>query len=270
MAKEMGEFEKRPMVQEAVPIPLRRRRPTGWIVATIVFAVVAVVSVSIIVVNRSAFESTNCIKGDISGWQDDNNAGNNTVKSVMTGFIDTAEFGNIYVTKNGDVYLSPVDHVVDKASSKVYVREQDYDATKLPGKYDTYTLTEDDITGLSKGLTDMVVEDHRETFNGYKLDIENVVSVFGDLKFGQSWGGYNYAFVKKDGSFDWLSIKPGYKSNGKSTKATALITKNVGNYKDVASVVRMLKNNGASVMVVFKDGGQEWLDAEQLLKLAGD
>ena len=267
MAKEMGEFEERPRVKEATPIPLKRRRPTGWIVATILFAIIATAGISFIVIDKMAAKADNCIKGDVAVGQ--NNKNNNTEEAVTTGFINHAEFGDIYVTKSGDVYISPVDQVIGEGISKKYVRKQDFDLTKTPGKYDTYTLTEDDITGLSKGLSDMVEEGHEETFNGYKLDIEGVVSVFGPLRFGQAWNGYNYAFVKKDGSFDWLHITPGYKDDETSMKATALLTKNVNGYENVASVTSAARNNGTDVMVVLKNGTQEWIGIEQLSKLEG-
>lgn len=52
MAKRMGEFEKRPPVKEATPIPLQRRKPIGWMVATAVFAVIAMTAISYIIVNE--------------------------------------------------------------------------------------------------------------------------------------------------------------------------------------------------------------------------
>lgn len=52
MKKQMGEFEERPKVKEAVPIPLRRRRPTGWITATIVFALISASLASFIVIDK--------------------------------------------------------------------------------------------------------------------------------------------------------------------------------------------------------------------------
>ncbi len=62
MAKEMGEFEKRPKVQEAMPSPFRRRRPIGWMVATLFFAVVAVAAISFIIIDKVSDRADNCVK----------------------------------------------------------------------------------------------------------------------------------------------------------------------------------------------------------------
>ena len=112
MAKEMGEFEERPKVREATPIPLKRRRPTGWIVTTILFAIIAIAGISFIVIDKMTAKADNCIKGDVVVEQ--NNINNNTEEAVTTGFINHAEFGDIYVTKSGDVYISPVDQVIGR------------------------------------------------------------------------------------------------------------------------------------------------------------
>ncbi len=52
MTKKMGEFEKRPAIKEATPVPLKREKPTGWIVATIVFALIAICAVVYIFVEK--------------------------------------------------------------------------------------------------------------------------------------------------------------------------------------------------------------------------
>ena len=53
MAKNMGEFEERPAVKEATPVPLQRRKPTGWIVATVVFALIAIGAIGYIIFDKT-------------------------------------------------------------------------------------------------------------------------------------------------------------------------------------------------------------------------
>lgn len=53
MTKRVGEFEERPVVKEAVPVPLQKQKPTGWIIATVVFALVAVGAIGYIVAEKT-------------------------------------------------------------------------------------------------------------------------------------------------------------------------------------------------------------------------
>ena len=67
MAKRMGEFEKRPPVKEATPIPLQRRKPIGWMIATAVFAIFAMTAISYIIVNEMELRKSRRIISSAKG-----------------------------------------------------------------------------------------------------------------------------------------------------------------------------------------------------------
>ena len=158
MTKKMGEFEECPVVKEAVPVPLERRRPTGWIAATVVFALVAIGALSFIVIDKElAKKPDSSLKCNESKIDDGKN--NNVSDSDMKGFAIRDYFGVLYVTKKGEVYLSPTTETEKDNDWPFLMRVSDYDQNKLPGVRGKYTITEDDIEGFSAGPTDMVQEE---------------------------------------------------------------------------------------------------------------
>ena len=316
MAKEMGEFEERPKMQEATPIPLRRRRPTGWIIATIAFAVIAIAAISFVIIDKTSSKpevANECVKddnqtaekelqepkpseGDIEeepqgGSEDDEegekpesksddgadpttnvseNAKTSPVIVGSTGLLKTASVGDFYITKSGEVYLDPIDKPFDNGYETDYLlRPRDYDQKKLPGKYGKYTITKDNVAAIGSGLSDGKAPT-KVTFYGYKLNISNIVSMFGPLNFGQAWNGYNYAFVSKSGTVDWLNIVPGMKTaDGYDMKASSILTKKVGGHEGVASVMVAYNAGANTVVFIKKDGGHIWLGSKITQKLEG-
>ena len=264
MTKKMGEFEERPVVKEAVPVPLERRKPTGWIAATVIFALVAIGALSFVVIDKElAKKPDSSLKCNESKIDDGKN--NNVSDSDMKGFAIRDYFGVLYVTKKGEVYLSPTTETEKDNDWPFLMRVSDYDQNKLPGVRGKYTITEDDIEGFSAGPTDMVQEDYKVTFDGYKIDIDGVVAMYG-VSFGHAFNGYNFALVKSDGTMGWLILTPG----DSNMKASALLTKNVEGYENVAGVMSTSPAGGTRrVLVIKKDGGQEWMDYELLTKLEG-
>ncbi len=69
MTKRMGEFEKRPPVKEAVPVPLERRKPIGWMVATAILGIIAVGAISYIIVDKMESKKTRRTTSS-RGWAD--------------------------------------------------------------------------------------------------------------------------------------------------------------------------------------------------------
>ncbi len=271
MSKRMGEFEERPTIKEAVPIPLQKQRPTGWIVATIVFALAAICATGFIIVDK-----INSKKIDLGAARSATGSGlegglGEASDGARKGFYLRENIGNIYITKKGDVYLEPVENVIEVANGKQYMRAKDYDQSKLPGKYGTYTLTEEDIESsqINPNTGEEEAVGHDLKFDGYKLDVANIISVEGPLGFGQAWNGYNYAFIGFDGSVDWLHIDPKFQ-NEAGSKAGAILTKKVGGYSDVVRVMRATKRgSGGSIMIVKKNGEQIWMSAELLSAVEG-
>ena len=178
--------------------------------------------------------------------------------------------GNFFITKSGDVYLNPKHELFDNGyGTKYRLRAMDYDQKKLPGKYGKYTVTKENVEAIGSGISDGKAPT-KETFYGYKLNMTNIVAMFGSIGFGQAWNGYNYAFVSKDGTVDWLFISPGMKTeDGYEMKASAIVTKKVGGYTDIASVTSGYNGGARSVVFVKKNGGHIWLSGKITSKLEG-
>ena len=259
MTKKVGEFEERPVVKEAVPVPLERRKPAGWTGSCAAMPGCRNVSAP------RCSGATPPPRPTCNESKIDDGKNNNVSDSDMKGFAIRDNFGVLYVTKKGEVYLSPTTETEKDNGWPFLMRVSDYDQNKLPGVRGKYTITEDDIEGFSAGPTDMVQEDYKVTFDGYKIDIDGVVAMYG-VSFGHAFNGYNFALVKSDGTMGWLILTPG----DSNMKASALLTKNVEGYENVAGVMSTSPAGGTRrVLVIKKDGGQEWMDYELLTKLEG-
>ena len=262
MAKNMGEFEERPAVKEATPVPLQRRKPTGWIVATVAFAIVAIGAVSFIAIDKlSTKKATDSSRSEGSDSRKEEKKEEPVAN--LNGFAVSEEFGVIYVTKKGEVYLAPTTEKKEETAAEL-MRVDDYDQTKLPGKRGKYTITKDEITDFEIGSGSYAMDDYEATFDGFKIDVNNVISAFGPLTFGLGSTGYNYAFVKSDGTMAWLNLE----CKIGTQKASARFTETVEGYENVAAVFSASPTgHPTKVMVIKKDGGQEWMDHELLVKL---
>ena len=252
------------------PKPLEKKRGghTAALLA-ILFAVVAVGAGGYIVYDKviAPQEKTNCQVASQETPKDDEKDQDAEISRI--GFILRAAPGTFYVTKKGEVYLEPRTapyHMGDDENGvDYYFRSSDYDKTKLPGKFDKYTITANDIDGFStvvdgKDVTEL-------TFEGYKLDFENISSIDGAFNFGQqSISGFNYAFIGADGSMGWIEFTPGYGSSNALAKAN--VVKDTG-YKNVANVVGNEAATGflstaRDARIVFKDGSQEKIDLTKI------
>ena len=249
------------------PKPLEKKRGghTAALLA-ILFAVVAIGAGGYIVYDKiiAPQEKTNCQVASQEATETDEEEKNVEVNRI--GFTLYAAPGTFYVTKKGEVYLEPQTAPFRLGESEVdyYFRSSDYDVAKLPGKFDKYTITTNDIDGFStvvdgKDVTEL-------TFQGYKLDFENISSIDGAFNFGQHGiSGFNYAFIGADGSLSWIEFTPSY---GNNSLAGANVVKDTG-YKNVANVVGSEAATGflgaaKSMRIVFKDGSQEKMNFAKL------
>lgn len=232
----------------------------------VVFALIALGACGYIVYSKVIAKpapTTNCINDTTeNNGENSGDEGNNSVAS--TGFVFSGSYGTYYVTKTGDTYLVPGDWRInvgglDFVGIKI-------DSSAISGKYGSYKITDKDITDyvFAYGYGEEVDGSFTE-ISGYKLDITNVVSIY-DVGFGQSWNGWNTVFVKKDGTVDWLYVMPDF-TNGTNTVKTKL-TKNVGEYKDVASVMSTMLADGGGVTLVTKDGGHIKMSVDMLSTLS--
>ena len=265
MAKNMGEFEERPRVSEAIPIPLRQRKPTGWIVATVIFVLIAIGMIGYVVVDRIIAKDSR--QNELG--QTESLPNTSVGQDGRKGFFLREEFGAFYVTKGGDVYLELNTDVYDGAGGKLSLRLEDFNQEKLPGIYGTYILVADDFESRAVDLETGEKNEDNLTIEGYKLDLENIVSIDGELNYGLAWNGYNYALIDADGRVNWVHISPKF-MNIDGQKAEAIITRGVGGHTDIANVMSVAERGVAnSVMFVKRNGEQIWLDYDTLYKVEG-
>ncbi|MBO4855218.1 hypothetical protein J5500_02305 [Candidatus Saccharibacteria bacterium] len=207
MAKEMGEFEERPKMQEATPIPLRRRRPTGWIVATFLFAVIAVAAISFIIIDKlSSKEEPGVAKCE-------NKESEEPVATKKT-FSEKSDFDALMssVKEIFEDNISKVDaiKVDDKGVKGAYLKIDDGFYTTLDSSRNVhvshYDGIDDDIDEfgdkIEKSVNDLLKE------NGFVLDTSTSGSLI--KYYTQEDGGIceyisYYQFSVICGNRDWIS-----------------------------------------------------------------
>lgn len=188
-----------------------------------------------------------------------------TDKGGKIGFWDGYGSGlfTLYVTKTGDVYLEVGDNEYN-SGNVTYLPMTEFENGGEPGKYGEYTISDADIDNYvfryeMDGDDEKAIRTH--TFKGYKLDTNSVASC-SFIQFGYQNSGWTFAFIKDNGSVDLFGISPALKGVINSRKAYASLSKNVGNYTNVANVMRVSgEDGGFGLLFVMKDGSQvlyEW------------
>ena len=243
------------MEQEIVNKPKSNALP--WILCT-VFALVAIGLGVFLVLGgiKKEDNKTNCVTA--ADNQGNSAEADDKKATAATGFVKDVEFATLYVTKNGEVYLHPASYTFTKGSDRF--NGVKIDSNYEPGTYGKYKITDSDIIGAEFRDFDAPKSDPNEAeFQGYKLDLTNIVSVY-SVGFGQAWNGWNIALVDRDGNMNWLHAEP----SGNSTVKTKLI-KNIEKYKNVAALMSTVGNDGGYVTIVTKDGGHIEISAEDLI-----
>lgn len=152
----------------------------------------------------------------------------------VTSALRGAKGGTIVVTKEGTVYFIPSEN------------QKELEGIEKIGTYGEYEL-EDYITGLGwDEVNQKTIEDHK--FNGYKLNLENVVSAY-DIEIGNSGEYQNYFFVKEDGTVDMLKFE--LASVG---KITTVFEKNVTEHPNIVSVTQSGGFGAFDAQFIDKDG----------------
>lgn len=172
--------------------------------------------------------------------------------------------GRYYVTKSGNVYYVPrfVTPPVN-GKSEVYTNIK-FDDKYLPGTYGKYSLKYDNFSSMSNESAS------KDSFTivGYKLDLKNIIDV-NDIGAGQQGPvGDLVAFIDKDGNISIFYSSPVFDSNSEWAydykRGRAQLTKNLKDYKNVASVGIRFGLNGVYTMVTFRDGTQKKLNNDYI------
>lgn len=147
--------------------------------------------------------------------------------------------GKIIVDKNGDAYL-----VFDENYTH-YNKIKNANGLDKLGKYGEYEV-DDYVTGLDYDENSKkTIKEHK--FNGYKLNISNIISVY-EVEIGQDPTSYpTYLFIEEDGTVDMLAFEIG-------SSAKAILEKNVSEHANIVSVNQSATFDSAIARLVDKDG----------------
>ena len=156
---------------------------------------------------------------------------------------DTVWHGTYYVTKSGDVYYEP--------ATSFYAGEQ-YNITISDadniGENGTYTLKYEDFESWYE-----LGNDSKEfTFDGYKLDLSNIVTVV-EAEYGQQKVFASTIFIDKEGNASTLTS-----SNLYEGKVSLKLNKNVDS--NVRGVTNAIGGDEALTIVHYMDGSSKEAD----------
>ena len=250
----MGEFEQRPEVKpaEQMQLPKAKASPISWILC-VVFALAALGLGGYIIFNKTD-DGGNKKCAEPVAQNGEENGGSTDDAAKRIGFVTEVGYGQMFVTKNGDVYLKPTDYVSAR-SDYLNISKVVFDSSYAPGTAGKYKITSEDVGGYEFPGDTLVDEYKKEIeFDGYKLDLSDIVAVYDVDSPAHQWWGWTTLFVDKDGNTSWMRVEPNYE-HVKDGKARSTFVKNYEGYKNIAAVI----NNGfeyGEVILITKDGGQ--------------
>lgn len=248
MAKNMGEFEERPEVKEATPIPFKRRRPIGWMVATAVFAVISVGAVSFAIIGAMTKNNadTECAVAEESKKSEEaatpeEEVKTKTIADTGKGYVYSSMYhGVFYVTNTGDVYYVPSERFTS-GNENIEFKVKYSDDLGEKGKF---TLEYDDFDDWGPWADNQGAATF--TVNGYKLDLQNIVSVT-EGQYGQQKINASTIFIDQEGNLSTLTSTSLYEKTVSYT-----LRKNVE--KDVRSVSNGIGTNYVTTVIHYMDG----------------
>lgn len=156
----------------------------------------------------------------------------NVEKTRTTQVLHGVKGGDFIVSKDGNVYFIPSDKQKNAAEISQI------------GTYGEYEV-DDYITGLGWDETSQkTTEDHK--FNGYKLNLENVVSVY-NVDIGQTGDYQTFLFVEEDGTVDMLAFQL-------YAETKTVFEKNVSEHPNIVSVTQSAGFGAYIAQFIDKDG----------------
>lgn len=174
MKKSVGEFEKRPRVKEATPLPIRRRRPIGWMLATCIFALLSLALMIYIIVDKVSNSQLVADKKD------------EVVKESEEVAVNLNDLMHELQTNIGSAVLRAEEVKLENNLSLVYVK---LPSGVMMGGNNSLTVTIPNNTGVNNDIYediakkqesfDAVVVDTLDRF-GLKLDKTVVIKGYGN------------------------------------------------------------------------------------------
>ena len=272
MAKDMGEFEERPQVKEATPVPLKRERPIGWIVATVVFALIAIGAIGYIVVDKITPKKTEPTREESEqgapeeadlrkkeGYDDIINESLAVFKDKLSRgdaiVVDDDEAGGAYVKIDDGIYtsldygrsvgvLSAYSGLTDEVDSDLRSRIENV-FTKHGFKKDDSISSEVYYIPYTDGKGSVC--QYRESWPLVVCGHETWISDENKDLTKQLGAAYKKKINPSDGSRDLLPAK-----------TSDVVRSSVPGYERISVSAYDLKSGFGAVMLFYKKDGEEW------------
>ena len=171
MKKNMGEFEKRPKIKEATPLPIRRRRPFGWMLATCIFALLSLALTTYIIVDKVSRSDFVADKKDKTTKYDDGRVIN--INDLMQDLKDSI----------GSVILRAEEVKIENNLSLVYIK---LPSGVLMGNNNSLSVTIPNNTGVNNDIYEDIAKKQEsfdrvvvETLARYGLELDKTVALRG-------------------------------------------------------------------------------------------
>ena len=252
MSEETNDYQPLDNVVESSPVDVKCNRQKGWKVATVLLALVAVglgvyLALDKTVLKDSAGktggEAKECVAAGVEGDAKEIATGGN-------GYVYRPEYhGVFYVTKEGDVYYQPAKSFYDGVEN-VALTIKDAGNIGTKGKY---TLKYDDF----ETWYEMSDNDGTFTFDGYKLDLSNIVIVT-EAQYGHQKVAATTIFIDKEGNLSTLVSTNLFTKDGITYKLYKNIESNV------RSVSRTIGGNEVTTVIHYMDGSTKEADYKKL------
>lgn len=137
----------------------------------------------------------------------------------------------------GDIYI-------DKTGNNIY-----YDPTGRDTIFSDLNIVSTDAIHSTTSNVSAAYPGQAESFEGYKLDLTNVESLYGVYN-GNGGTDYSIIFVHKDGTISEMN----FKSSTSSDRIYVTLTKNIQGISNIVSVVQNCSFSGYSTVLIDKDG----------------
>ena len=181
-------------------------------------------------------KNDDCKKEEIKSITNTDKNNNVENKKSMTNQILIIKPGKIIVDKTGDVYF-----IIDK-NYKRYSTIENAEGIDKIGKYGEYQ-----VEGYKQVLDMDGDANIAQKFEGYKLNLSNIISAY-SVNIGQDSEYYQTTFfVEENGTVDMLAFELG--DTGK-----AILKKNVSEYANIVSITQSATFDSAIARLVDKDG----------------
>lgn len=165
---------------------------------------------------------------------------------TRTGYVVGGECTNLYLTKEGDLYVE-----MDTGSGFCQKMATEFDEVTFPGYKGNYTIA---VGKEGANIEDYVIvgdgiDNYHVNFS-MKVKASGIVNVF-PVQFGQSYSGDNYILIDEGGNVAWFNIDMVSKK-----KVTGTMISNLEDCEGVVAAQSTYVGDGVGVVFIKEDGSQ--------------